>query len=137
MKRFLQDMKGTKERFMLKINPFLFSQQRCESSATSYTKNANGWNQSTPRSMHDIVPLHHEKMELGVHYYPASSSPLYGNAITAEDPEFERNRGEFVGVSTPAQVQFLVSLNVLYILSVKQTGIYFVLTFLYTPYKTE
>ena len=63
---------------------------------------------------------------------------FYGNAITpAEDPEFERNRGELVGVSTPAQVQVLVSLNVLYILSVKQTGIYFVLTFLYTPYKTE
>ena len=112
MKRFLQDMKGTKERFMLKINPFFFSQQRCESSATPYTKNANGWNQLTRRSMHGIVPLLQEKMELGVHD-PASSLSLYGNAITAEDPDFERNRGELVGVSTPAQVQFLVSLNVL------------------------
>ena len=111
MKRFLQDMKGTKERFMQKINPFFFSQQRCESSATPYTKNANRWNQLTLRSMHGIVPLHHEKMELGVH--DPSSLPLYGNAITAEDPEFERNRNGLVGVSTLAQVQFLVSLNVL------------------------
>ena len=58
------------------------------------------------------------------HLVFAPSSPLlYGNAVMAEDPEFKRNRSELlVELLTPAQVQFLVSLlNVLKILSVKQT----------------
>jgi hypothetical protein len=75
-----------------------------KSSATPYTKNANGWNQLTRRSMHGIVPLlQQEKMELGVHDLALSFMATQSQQKTQS--EFERNRSELVIVLTPAQVQ--------------------------------
>ena len=62
-----------------------------KSSATPYTKNANGWNQFTGRSMHGIVPLLQEKMELGVHDLALSFMATQSQQKTQSSKETEVN----------------------------------------------